>query len=149
MRIKDLPTKEDISNAYVAVDDDNGSGKVPVSDIISSGSSTNNTFIVNVTMASDGTLSSDKTFEEISSVYNESLQVIQCHYIVEGQPAAYPTTVLDVMMIGDHQTPWTFQRVGVAQVNSTDYALFDMRVMISNLGEVTTSNTIKNLVFDE
>lgn len=33
MRIKDLPTKEDISNAYVAVDDDNGSGKVPVSDL--------------------------------------------------------------------------------------------------------------------
>lgn len=105
----------------------------------SSGGAESESFVINVNMASDGSLTSDKTYEEISAAFNGGQTGIKC--LLNGN-------VFNLMMVADHQTPWTFQNVSVGSISSSDYGVIDGRLTISNTNEVNLSTEVKKLVLE-
>lgn len=103
------------------------------------GGSENESFVINVTMDSDGSLTSDKTYEEISATFNGGQTDIKC--LLKGR-------VFNLMMVADHQTPWTFQNVSVDSISSSDYGVIDARLTISSTNEIGFSTIMKKLVLE-
>lgn len=142
---KNYTKKEAIADdAYIVVDSESkGTGKMKVSELSngvgSSGGTESESFVINVTMDSDGSLTSDKTYEEISATFNGGQTDIKC--LLKG-------CVFHLMMVADHQTPWTFQNVSVGSISSSDYSVIDARLTISSTNEIDFSTIMKKLVLE-